>query len=95
VSGHKHDFLSRELFGNGTRLLWIACIVALLKFDLLTKHATGLVDVGNSRFRTCLELTAEGRVLARHRARDSDRDFRLSERWCTETKASPHNSKCC
>ena len=54
-----------------------------------------VVDVGNSRFRTCLELTAEGRVFARHRARDSDRDFRLSERWCSETKASSHNSKCC
>src|SRR5579883_2336521 len=74
VADHELDAVGGEFVGDGHAFLRVGAVVADLDHELLAEDAAGLVDVGDRLLGTLLELGAEGRVAAGHRAGDTDLD---------------------
>ena len=75
VADHELDAVANELVGDRDALLRIGDVVADFELDLLAIHAACCVDVGDSRFRTLLQLCTEGRIRAGDRTGDADEDI--------------------
>jgi hypothetical protein len=84
MSGHEHHLLGGEPVGHRHRLLRIARVVTDIQHQLLAEHAAMRVDVGHRQLGPFLQLLAEARIFAGHRAgrRDLDLGVRRCGRQC-------------